>query len=427
MAINLDGPKKSGKFLKRNSKTLKAVELVEYSFAMLNTEKNIEFDNIDRSIIHHRFHDKEEIERHILESDRLKEALHDPSQPKLNIIMPGDFTQDWFHERATSKRRALGFEDEDDFDFPIPGRGNANQKRQEAIANPATGEQVEQAADVQPSSLQSLAAPEEQIPMDPEELVKHARPVAIVKEPYAKTTDNTSLQGSTPVTAPTPKTAQTVTDRESNFIPLDAQRDSIAISPEEAAMNAYKNMHEMEAANKTLLEELKAKAKSEGYNEGFRTGEEKGVLSGQNTAAEIFKRVAELILEFENLKSNVLNNIQQNFYELSQAVAESLLEREFSINPESFAKVLDKVLKDTVTDNEFKIRLHPDTWQKVTELKVTHLDGHLVKDASIVPGEFKVESKLTVVDGSAKKIVHQMLQNVDMNLFDDIGTNKKVG
>jgi len=255
--------------------------------------------------------------------------------------------------------------------------------------------------------------------MAAEELVSHARPVSIVKEPYsahnAKETEVVIKGGSAssmPIEAPAGETVQ------DQFIPLETSPKA-PLNSEDQAIALYKKRADIEAANIETLNELRQEARSEGYNEGFRIGEEKGVLAGQKTAAEIFHRVSELIHEFEGLKRNVLENIQKNFFELSQAVAESLLEREFSIKPEAFAKVIDKVLKDTVNDDQFKVRLHPETWQKVVDLRIDHLDGHLVKDPAIPIGEFKVESNLTVVDANVKKIVAQMLQNVDMNLFEE--------
>lgn len=425
MSINTDGQKLSGKFLKRNSKLLKAVRLVPYSFHQIESSNNVEFDNSDRSIIHAKFHDPEELALGVKSPAKMEETLIDPSRPPMAIIMPGDFTADWHNERLNNKRRAMGFEDEDDFDDPaIPAREVTKQQYTRPITSTAnqvnsttespTDQPAQPPLSAQPTQLSSVMAAENSS-INADELATHARPVSIVKDPYsshnAKATEAV-VGGGMP-------SAMSIQESTQDFIPLDTATASQAVNTEDSAIATYKHRAEIEAANASVLEDLKSEAKSEGYNEGFRIGEEKGVLAGQKTAGEIFHRVTELLHEFEGLKRNVLENIQKNFFELSQAVAESLLEREFSIKPESFTKVLEKVLKDTVSDDQFKIRLHPDTWQKVTDLKVESLQGHLVKDASIPVGEFKVESNLTVVDGSVKKIVSQMLQNVDMNLFEE--------
>lgn len=424
MSINTDGPKRQGKFLKRGSKILKAVHMTDFYFAQIQTEGNLEFDNADRSIIHAKFHDPAHIAREVKEPRMMNERLIDPSHPNLAVIQPQDFTQDWHNERLNSKRRAMGFDDDDDYDFPTEnGKRFGKLKGDSDSELPMTAQHVpvakspvqkrapqHDAISAHPADLKSILTPEGAPLIDEQEMVKKAKVVSIVEDPYhpAVKTPAPGLQAVPSEPAPAPK--------QDEFIPLET---SAHVATEDQAIATYKNRAEVEKQNAALLEELKNAAKAEGYNDGFRMGEEKGVVAGQAAAGEIFERVSELLLEFEGLKKNVLENIQKNFYELSQALGESLLEREFSIQPESFSKVLEKVIADTVTENEFKIRLHPETWQKVMDLKVSTLEGHLVKDTAVAKGEFKVESNLTVVDGNVKKIVSQMLQNVDMNLFEE--------
>lgn len=415
MSINTDGQKKQGKFLKRGSKILKAVHMTDFYFAQIQTEGNLEFDNADRSIIHAKFHDPAHIAREVKEPKMLTEKLIDPSHPNLAVIQPQDFTQDWHNERLNSKRRAMGFDDDDDYDFPTVNGKRFGELKDEAKKTQGHGTDQEgdddtertpaaEPLNAQPADLKSILTPEGAPRMEESEIVKKARVVSIVEDPYHAKDETVEEEP-----APTQ-------NKQEEFIPLET---NAPVAAEDQAIATYKQRAELEKQQATVLEELKNTAKSEGYNDGFRIGEEKGVVAGQTAAGEIFQRVSELLLEFEGLKKNVLENIQKNFYELSQALAESLLEREFSIQPESFSKVLEKVIADTVTDNEFKIRLHPETWQKVVDLKVPSLEGHLIKDQTVTKGEFKVESNLTVVDGNVKKIVTQMLQNVDMNLFEE--------
>ena len=172
-----------------------------------------------------------------------------------------------------------------------------------------------------------------------------------------------------------------------------------------------------------MLDELKSEARAEGFQNGFREGEERGLLSGQKNAAQVFSKVSEILTEFSGLKGLILDNVQKNFYELSQAIGEALVGREFSIKPEAYATMIQRVIKDTIVPNEFKVRMHPDTWQKVHDLGIADLESHLVKDNSITIGDFRVESALTVVDVNAKKLVSQLLEKADINLFDE----KKVG
>lgn len=425
MSINTDGQKRQGKFLKKGSKILKAVHMTDFYFAQIQTEGNLEFDNADRSIIHAKFHDPAHLAREVKEPKSMTDRLSDPSHPQLAVIQPQDFTQDWHNQRINSKRRAMGFDDDDDYDFPtVTGKrdgdlkGGAAPAKPQPVAQPVQSPNVapkehKEAIAAHPADLKSILAPEGGPGIDANEMVKKARIVSIVEDPYH---DQHQDQTQEPLSVADAKTQAANQKTQDEFIPLET---GSPMASEDQAIATYKLRAELEKQQAALLEEMRSEAKADGYKDGFRTGEEKGVVAGQAAAGEIFQRVSELLIEFEGLKKNVLENIQKNFFELSQALAESLLEREFSIRPESFSKVLEKVIAETVTDNEFKIRLHPETWQKVIDLKIPSLEGHLIKDPAIVKGEFKVESNLTVVDGNIKKIVSQMLQNVDMNLFEE--------
>lgn len=216
-----------------------------------------------------------------------------------------------------------------------------------------------------------------------------------------------------------PKSTAQQEQSSDSFTPLPTQSQNGPIAAEEQAIESWKQQQELARQNERLLEDLKTQARSDGYQAGFREGEEKGLISGQKKAAQVFRKVEEIINEFDGLKSIVLDNVQKNFYELSQAIGEALLGREFSIKPEAYATMIQRVIKDTIAPNEFKVKMHPETWQRVYDLGIPELSPHLVKDPSVAVGEFRVESKLTVVDVSAKKLVQQLLEKADINLFED--------
>jgi flagellar biosynthesis/type III secretory pathway protein FliH len=218
---------------------------------------------------------------------------------------------------------------------------------------------------------------------------------------------------------PSPSQAEnTASAQDKSFEPLPTENTASA-AIEDKAIETWKSKQQIAKQNEQLLEELRTQARAEGFQAGFREGEEKGLLSGQRNAAQVFSKVSEILNEFSGLKELILNNVQKNFYELSQAIGEALLGREFSIKPEAYATMIQRVIKDTIAPNDFKVRMHPETWQKVHNLNLPDLEPCLVKDQSIPIGDFRVESNLTVVDVTAKKLVTQLLEKTDINLFDE--------
>jgi flagellar biosynthesis/type III secretory pathway protein FliH len=196
-------------------------------------------------------------------------------------------------------------------------------------------------------------------------------------------------------------------------------------SPEVAAAEEYRARIAVQEANEKVLEALKDEARAAGYRDGFKLGEEKAELQSRNSAQTLFGHVAELISEFEALKHSVLVGAQHNFYELAQAMGEALLGKEFSIRPESFAAVIRKAIDETVESDSFKVRVHPETFEKLANLDLPDLKKRLVKDPSLGIDHFRIESHLTAVDQNARKLIATLLEQADVDLF--AGTDVKAG
>ena len=417
MAINTDGQKKQGRFLKKNSKILSACSMVDFNFEEICTHELVSFDNPGRSIIHARFHDPNKLNGIIKNHQTMNQRIQDSSQQQLGVIFPADFTADWHNERLNSKRRALGFDDEDEIDFAAVARN-----RRQTGPKPDTSSELNTQQPASETNPPASAA--DQI------MVAHATPPDSVRAPEQDgkvLSMNESDMASAITKAFTPPAAKapqsSVSDPETaegdnSFTPLPTESGQDPIAAEDKAIESWKGKQQLAKQNEQLLEELRSEARAEGFQSGFREGEDKGLLSGQKNASQVFTKVGEILHEFESLKGVILDNVQKNFYELSQAIGEALLGREFSIKPEAYANMIQRVIKDTVAPNDFKVRMNPETWQKVHDLGINELEPYLVKDQGIPPGDFRVESSLSVVDVNAKKLVSQLLEKVDIDLFD---------
>lgn len=419
MAINTDGQRKLGRFIKKDSKLLSSVEMVDYNFNEISSSQPVAYDNPDRNIINARFHDPEEIAANVKKPPSMDSLLEDVNKPRLGLILPADFTQDWYNERSNKKKKKPNIdEDDDDVDHAALARSRSRPSfQQQSPHSTIDSDHHEYSEQETQNALESQHVAAR--PISPEVVRSSENPGAekFMTEEVMSSAINKAFTKS-----PQPDAARVVDPQATNsdsFTPLPTNSQNGPIAAEEQAIESWKLQQELARQNERILEDLKAQARSDGYQAGFREGEEKGLISGQNKAAQVFRKVEEIINEFDGLKSIVLDNVQKNFYELSQAIGEALLGREFSIKPEAYATMIQRVIKDTIAPNEFKVKMHPETWQRVYDLGIPELSPHLVKDPSVAIGEFRVESKLTVVDVSAKKLVQQLLEKVDINLFDD--------
>ena len=420
MAMNTDGQKKIGRFLKKGSKLLTHMSMVKFDFDEIANPLPLGFDNPDRSIINTRFHDPKEIAHSVKTPPSIDAQLDDPLKPRRGIIFPSDFTQDWYNERSNKKKKKVNSDEDED-------ENTVNVSEQFWAESALSAKEPSERSDAgdlatNPQTLASefthAATTTLSVHPVPPENVRNNDPNGAGRVLSER---DMSVAISKAFNPPAPQTLKTETHQKdaNTFTPFPTASEEKPVAAEDLAIEAWKAQQQLALDNEKLLEELKSQARSEGYQAGFRDGEEKGLISGQKKAAQVFSKVQEIITEFEGLKSLVLDNVQKNFYELSQAIAEALLGREFSIRPEAYATMIQRVIKDTVIPNEFKVKMHPETWQRVHDLGLADLNPHLVKDASLPIGEFRVESALTIVDVSVRKLVQQLLEKVDINLFEE--------
>jgi flagellar biosynthesis/type III secretory pathway protein FliH len=392
--VNTDGKKKQGRFLKKNSRLINSIDLQSFSFEEIANSPTIHPDNPERSIVHARYHDAAELKNNVKDHQTFNETINDANHPQMPIIFPQDFTEDWKNERLNAKRRSLGYEDDDDMD-------------EQVFSNPPTPTPEPQASaePVSPASLHEHGDTSEEA---------MNRAIKVVS----------TIEASRPAEEPAQVNDEPIetlsAKAEDPFIPLETKRPALAA--EDRAMERYRLRHEISKDNDETLEQLKAEARAEaeqeGYKAGFQAGEEKGALTARAEATELFSKVNDIIKEFSQLKHNILNNVQKNFYELNQAIGEALLEREFSISPDVFVKIVRKAIADTVAPNDFKIKVHPKTFDLLAKFDAKDILQHASKDLSVQAGEFKIESNLTIVDVNSKKLIKQMLDSADTELFE---------
>jgi len=417
--LNKDGQNRSGRFIKKDNRLIDHVAIGKYSFEEICPTPIASFDNEDSTIIHARLHTDSDLKATVREHPKFDQTLKHPEGER-HVIKPVDFTPEWNSSvsPSTGRRRKIGrgddvleLSDEGQRELAAifgegasPGR-NASPGGQSADASPeADGDTTAPGAGLQQGLTPSTMSPE----------VPQAQPSAGSPLEREAGSFRINRQESVPPSE--------------TFIPLATSPVSEAATVETAAADAWKVRKEIEQETAKAIADAKEAAVQEGrksgydagYQEGFRVGEEKGEIGARQTASQFFGRAAELISEFESLKGQILENVQQNFFDLCQAMGEALLEREFEIRPDSFASIMRKAVSETVKGDQFKIRLNPETAEAMAKAGIKDLDDHLVKDAQVGPWEFKLESQLSVVEVQAKKMIKNLLGQADVSLFSKV-------
>lgn len=196
-------------------------------------------------------------------------------------------------------------------------------------------------------------------------------------------------------------------NQEDGFVPMP---EAVAHQVPHKTLVAQPTPQELQSA----LQESQAK----GYEEGFRLGEEKALISVQDKIHQTMQEVHSIVHELEGLKSNILNNAQENFQILCQAMMESLLQQQFSINPGTFQKVIQRAIDEAVPDDKFVIHVSPKAFENLKDFADEKFIAKLKVDQELKQHDFKIESNLTVVDGNVSQIITDLLDEAETKLFD---------
>lgn len=404
--------RKVGRFLKGNSPLMKSVSVQEFSFSEITRVDFAFFDNPESSIIHTRLHGDTELGEVVRPADKFNESFTRAADRR-PVLQPIDFTDEWRLLNLRSRNPNRRADDDDLLEL-----ANLENLRGQAVndpVKPVTMPQVE----VKPVSDQLSELAKQAEGTSPLNVGQYAT-MDIVGNAIK---DITGLQA-TAERHPLQTTAPAAMKTSDAFISIQQPLAQPGDSLEEKAMGEYKErMLKEKLAEEDVIRAVD-EAKSLGYQEGFKIGEEKGHIQAKGQLTGIVGNVNSLIQEFSNLKSTVLDNIQQNFYEVTQAIAESLIGKELAVNPEAFAAVVRKAVKEAVPENQFKIRLHPTTFEKFSVMNVPEFTGALIKDDKIPENEFKIESNLSVVDGNVKRMIKELLDQADLGLFNKADSEK---
>ncbi|MBI2603789.1 MAG: hypothetical protein HYW48_12120 [Deltaproteobacteria bacterium] len=377
-----------GRYIKKGSHTFDHVTVTPYSFKDISTIELLYSDNPNANIIHTRLHEERSIDKNVSPSDSFNKNLE---EKKRTIIFPTDFTKDW-EEAKERARHPVGMDDEEEYEMYLEkvahdaknqrrknstpqedqsGEGQQEQTLEEEAAEPHRENHADDP--VQNSSLEDLQSSH----------LSQKQPLEIVKDALSRfEAAETHPEKDQGTKEPVPKSEETNDGKEETPETLDRNQ----------------------------LEAMKTAA----YTKGIEEGSQKA----KKELASLAKQLGEITDAYKGLKKDVLSNIQENFYEIVKALGESLFEREITANPESFGKIIRQAIDATVKDDKFKVMLHPNDFKRISALGIPKWEGKLQEDAGIEEGSFKLETDLGSIESDIKKILTQLLEQTNLNLFD---------
>lgn len=399
MAENNEKAPKSrvGRFIKRSDPLAGVLSISTFSLAEICETPVAYPDNEKGSIIHHSLHLASDDELGIrVAGDILKNLGPEQGRP---ILRPMDFTEDWKKQKQRLSSRRGKVDEDEEFELELE---LLNKDRDDSEEN-----------DEKDQDFDESDEEDEQV----DEAKKNTGILKIQRENLdvaSKAIQEAQEDHEAEPPAPEPK----IEVEEKTFVPMKAV---VGLQMDNPELQAIKTYQEQLIDREKIIEE----AKAIGYQEGFKQGEEKAALQVRQTMRELTEELGRLLGELEGLKKTVLHNAEENFQILSQALVESVLRRDMETNPGAFAAVIERAIHEAVREDQFKIHVHPETFEAFSKFADEKLRTRLISNKAIPKGDFRIESNMSVVDGNITQLVRDLLDQADLSLFNTKNKNDK--
>lgn len=323
-------------------------------------------------------------------------------------LKPLNFTEDWLKEKSRSKRRGVGRFEEDDDDDDM---------EEESESQGSEGE----GGGVSSFVMQEFDPPaeersvEKKINVDVPPAYDQVSPLEGVRQRSGSIVDADLSRFAS--MHPTEQNLDEHRPHQQN--PLIAEHENTQAAREPIVH--YEQYAKPEIITPEQRAEAIDDARKVGYLEGFRQGEIKGNVKAQEDAQIIFSKLSAILDEVQGLKMQVLENAQDIFIDVCEAIAEAVVRKEFKLNPASFGAMIRQVVKESVPGDSFEIKLDQQMYEILQNAGLGDLASRIKCDSSLAePGDFRIESNLTAVDGNLRRMVKEMMDRAGIELFDEL-------
>jgi flagellar assembly protein FliH len=199
-----------------------------------------------------------------------------------------------------------------------------------------------------------------------------------------------------------------IKSEEVNFVPKPGTADS----GEYQVMGDVKNSRSPGAQTTSELKKMKEmfakkirRAEEVAYDRGMSDGIRQGRALQKEEAVHALQAMTNMTTDLSELKKNILEKAEQQIIQMVLGVAEKVLHLEVTTNREVIRNVLREAIRKIVDRENMKIRVHPQDFQYMVEIKADFLqtfDGvkNIVfeEDDSIQRGGAIIETMFGEVD-----------------------------
>jgi flagellar biosynthesis/type III secretory pathway protein FliH len=399
--LNQANNRSHGRFIKKDDPVRRVMNISEFNLMEICDKPVTYHDNANANIIHNRLHAEEELAEGVRDSYEINMSFPHELRP---VIRPLDFTEEWKKQKKRMANRHHRLEEEEEFELDV----TSLLKENKIDFKKATFKVIETATPQQKKDVKEAKPP---VNLFPQAMPVKASGEAKASAPAPQPARPAPQKAAPPPPPPAPEPVHHAQADADDFVPYAPTRDRA---------NPEAQVQRMEPPKLTEEEKelLRNEARAEGYQQGFQQGEEKGTLSAQDKITAITDELANIMENLQGMQKSILSHVQENFLMICQSFLEALLHREFKVNPESFGAVIERAISDALPDDEFIIHVSPQAFQDLSNWSNPEMRRRLRVDDKLQNDHFRVEGKHSVIDGDLPKMIRDLLDQADIQLFE---------
>lgn len=123
------------------------------------------------------------------------------------------------------------------------------------------------------------------------------------------------------------------------------------------------------------MEQKVAAAGKQGYEQGFSEGFKAGSEAQKNEVMALMNTVHAVVEQVASFKEKTLKSSEKQILELCFSIAERIIHQEVSMDRGVIVSVLKAAFRNIVERENIKIRLNPDDYRYMLEIKTDFLNG----------------------------------------------------
>ncbi|MEA3486400.1 MAG: FliH/SctL family protein [Thermodesulfobacteriota bacterium] len=201
--------------------------------------------------------------------------------------------------------------------------------------------------------------------------------------------------------------------------PAEFTRGIYHISENKADSNARENSRDIDAESEEISVQAEERVKivsKEAYDRGFSEGVTEGMDRKKRELSLAAESVAKLVRELKRLKEELLKSSEKEIIDLVFSIARKIIHKEVSADREVVLSVLKDAMKNMQEKDGVRIRLNPEDYHYITEVKPDFLDSFgdmsIEKDEEIGQGGAVIETHLRAVDARLDQQLNKIRESL---------------